>query len=67
MQTVKDWWRNTNYDRDTMQRFYQDRPEWSDLPPEAVARSLTFQAYAAGGAFSKIGRQIRVAIGWEKP
>ena len=59
MSRIKDWWHNTNYDRDYMEAFYEARPEWSDLPPEAVARSFAFQAFSAGEAFREVGRAIK--------
>ncbi len=59
MNALQRWWYNTNYDRGTMDKFYRARPEWSDLPPEVVATSFAFQAFAFGEAVRQLGRDIR--------
>ena len=62
MNALQRWWRNANYDRDAMDRFYRARPEWSDLPPEVVAKTFAFQAFAVGEAFRQLGRDILDAL-----
>ena len=63
MSKVKDWWVNANYDRDHMRRFYETNPDWSDLPPEVVANSATFQWFAVGEASRSVWSELKKAFG----
>ena len=63
MSKVRDWWVNANYDRDHMRRFYETNPDWSDLPPEVVATTLSFQAFAAGEAMLDVWAELNKAFG----
>ena len=66
MNALQRWWRNANYDRDTMDKFYRARPEWSDLPPEDVANTFAFQAFAFGEAVRQLGRNVLDVLTGEK-
>ncbi len=57
MRRLRRWWVNADYDRDHMRRFYETHPNWSDLPPEVVANTLTFQGFAVGEAGRKSDRK----------
>ena len=63
MSRVRNWWVNANYDRDHMRRFYETNPDWSDLPPEIIATSLAFQAFAVGEAFRSLWAEMKKAVG----
>ncbi len=63
MSKVRDWWTNANYDRNHMRRFYEMNPDWSDLPPEVVATSLAFQAFAVGEAGRGVWIELKKAFG----
>lgn len=63
MSKVHDWWVNANYDREHMRRFYETHPDWSDLPLEAVANSMTFQFFAAGEALRAVWSELKKALG----
>jgi hypothetical protein len=45
-----------------MERFYEARPDWSDLPPEHVAQSFAFQAFAFGDAVREFRRELAKLI-----
>ena len=63
MSMVRDWWINANYDRTHMRRFYEENPDWSDLPPEVVATSLTFQLFAVGEASRSVWAELKKTFG----
>ena len=66
MSKIRDWWVNANYDRDHMKRFYETHPDWSDLPPEIVATSFTFQIFAVGEALKNVWAEVKAAFGVDK-
>lgn len=56
---LRAWWKNSNYDRDQMERFYQEFPEWSGLPPEAVATSVHYGAFCTREALSDLRQVVK--------
>lgn len=63
MNRFRRWWVNANYDRDHMRRFYETHRDWSDLPPEVVANSMTFQMFAVGEAGRSVWSELKQAFG----
>ena len=60
--SFRSWWRNENYDPETMRAFYQTHPEWSDTPDDEVAQSFAFQAFAFGEAVREFRRELAKLI-----
>ncbi len=63
MSRFRRWWVNADYNRAHMRRFYETHPDWSDLPPEAIANSFTFQAFAVGVAVNFAWTELKTALG----
>jgi transposase len=59
--SLRSWWRNENYDRETMRRFREEHPEWLVSDGEA-ARSFTYQIFALGEAVKDLRRELAKLI-----
>lgn len=62
MSRFRDWWTNANYDRAAMVRFKTERPDWSDLPDDVVARSLDFAAFEVAEAAAEAWGAIKSEV-----
>ena len=60
--SLRSWWRNENYDQEAMAKFYLTHSDWRDEPPEEVAQSFTFQAFAFGEAVREFRRELAKLI-----
>jgi transposase len=60
--SLRSWWRNENYDRETMRRFREGRPEWFKVPDGEVARSFTYQVFALSEAVKDLRRELAKLI-----